>query len=226
MWERGHELGCFPWDEYIAMLQEVVPLPVYDLSRILDASAVYDMVRHAKYWPGSDEHPVNIPAAFARAMRGVHLSSPEQMRYFARALYSHVSNYTTGMPKIRRPPTDHMEHIPIVPFAEFDALFRATLEAPGLYNWLVDVIQNGSERTLMSRAKGHIPCGTGRRKRKFCSTAATQLIQDTVTLSIEQALASIAALGPTPRMRCTVSSCSTRNLIIVLSARQHTPYGG
>jgi len=226
VWERSHDLGGFPWDEYIDALQSVVPMPVYDLSRILDASAVYDMARHAMYWNGYDDHPVHIPDPFANLMRAVHLSSPEQMQYFARALCAHISNYTLDVPKIRQPPTEHMDCIPVVPFENFDALFRATMGPAGLYNWLVDVIQHGSERSMRTRAKARIPCGTGRRKRKFCSTAAAQMIQDSVMVSIEQALESIAALGPTPRMWCTVANSGTRNLIIVLSARQRSPCDG
>jgi hypothetical protein len=192
--------------------------------RIVDVSAVFDMARHAMYWPGDilDDNAVFIPPCFAALLRGTGMREPGKMRYFARALYSHCSRYITGMPRVRRPSVEHMQYIPVVPFDYFDALSTA-LQAPlGLECWLTNVIKGGSERPMTVRIKTRLPLCTGRRRRKFCSAAASQQVNDLAELAVRDALDAIGSLGPLPRMWCNVWSTGTRSLVIALNARQRS----
>ena len=123
-WHAGFALGEYDWDGWIARLSDVLPMPVWDVPRILDSSAAYDMAVHARHWQGGEMRSVNIPGGLEHHIWQLDLHG-EQVQYFARALYSHCVRYVAGMPRIRAPPTDHMDCTSVVPAAQFESLASA-----------------------------------------------------------------------------------------------------
>ena len=110
-WEhRYHLMHTAPqWKQWILQLEHVFDLPVYDLLRILDVSAAFDMVQHAYYYNGTGNlYNVRVPRSCVETLRDVGLHHSWQMKYFIQALYSHCSKYTIGMRNIAPPDTHHM----------------------------------------------------------------------------------------------------------------------
>lgn len=230
VWHQTHALGVFPWDEWIVHVQHCIPLPVYDLLRILDASAAYDMAVHAVHWRGDGElRPVLLPHTLSAALSAVGMRQHGQQMYMARALYAHCSRYTIGVARIQDPPLDHMECIPLMPQEHSDALAHATrtpLPASALMYWLDNVIRHGSTRPLTLRNR-HMHCRapSGRRSRKHSSAMESRAIADQVQCATDHALANIAALAPehVPRLSCHVCMVASGCVNLVLYAQLRAP---
>ena len=124
-WYATFDLGVFDWSEWIATIP--LPMPVYDISRILDSAAAFDMAMHARHWTGTHLEGLRIPDALRHHMNVIGITSLQQHQYMARALYSHCARYVTGMPRIREPPTDHMGTTAVVPPERFEALATAVM---------------------------------------------------------------------------------------------------
>lgn len=231
-WSKQHELGDFPWDEWVQALAHCIPMPVYDLPRILDATAAYDMAVHAMYWNGGSElRPVRVPYELTRHLYGLGLTRHVQQVYMARALYAHCARYTTGVPRICDPPTGHMDRIPLMPLEQFRALAKAMfLEMPALRldHWLDNTIRLGSTRALTLRSQhGFKRAHSGRRGRKHSHDQQSRVIEAETLQSTEAALASIMALAPddVPCLTCSVRQVTSKHITIALYVQQRAPCG-
>lgn len=210
--------------------ERCIPMPIYDLRRILDASAAYDMAVHAVHWRDSSElRPVRVPRELSAALCAIGMRQHGQQMYMARALYAHCSRYTIGVIRIQDPPLDHMESIPLLPREHSDALARATrtpLPASVLMYWLDRVIRYGSTRPLTLRNRHmHRQASCGRRSRKHSPATESRAIADQVQHATEHALASIAALAPehVPRLSCHVCMVASGYVNLVLYAQPRAP---
>lgn len=225
-WHEVHDLGVFPWAEWIVYVARYIPMPIYDLSRILDASAVYDMAIHAVHWRGSSELcPVNVPNELSNALCAIGMREQKQQMYMARALYAHCARYTTGIVRIQDPPLHHMQSIPLMPQDCSDALAHATktpLPALTLLHWLTSVIKFGSTRPLTLRNRHMNRQGScGRRSRKHSPATESRAIADHVQHATDNALASITALAPdhVPHLSCHVCTVASGYVNLVLYAQ-------
>lgn len=217
-WEKHFALvknshAAFPWDEWITCIPDYTDLPVYDLNQILDASAAYDMVQHARYF-GNDRlrYQFRINASLATHLKAVELNRPGQVQYFCYALYSHCAKYTAGMAPIALPPTTHMDVVPIIPNNLFERL-NAELRYPvGLYCWIENVILFGKQKPFLTQVrakKSHAP--SGRRQRKYAAEENYLASQEQLVCNVTSMLEEIYALSPTciPKMQCVVQSTAS-----------------
>lgn len=207
-WYATFDLGVFDWSEWIATIP--LPMPVYDISRILDSAAAFDMAMHARHWTGTHLEGLRIPDALRHHMNVIGITSLQQHQYMARALYSHCARYVTGMPRIREPPTDHMGTTAVVPPERFEALatavmandpcMRRTLEC-----WLTNVLVHGSARPTAMHVRYSTPAKHSGRRR-YRHSAQDAFDAENVQTSANEALAAISDYHSTlPRMRCMVS---------------------
>lgn len=229
-WHEVHAIDVFPWGDWIVHVEQCLPIPVYDLLRILDVSAVYDMAVHAMHWPGSGElRPVRVPRQLLDALSGIGMHQHRQKMYMARALYAHCSQYTIGVARIQDPPRDHMDAIPLMPYESFTALAHATrtpLPAIALVHWLNRVIRHGSTHPLQLRNRHtHCQAPCGRRGRKYSPAIERRVIADEVQCATDHALAGITALAPqyVPRLSCHVYMVALGFVNLVLYAQPLAP---
>jgi len=222
-WNQTHQLGDFPWDAWIVEVGECIPLPVYNLSSILDASAAYDMAVHAKYWQRHwPVQPVRVPSSLRSLIRGIRITSTTQQLYMARALYAHCAPYVLDAPKIVNPPRGHMDHIPLLPIEHFIALQRASkTPVPGtpLYSWLESTIRYSSTRPLtLHNLHGYKQTTSGRRSLKRAMAKWHATIEQEIVTATEQALQAIHDLAPgyMPRMHCFASAVNCKSITLVL----------
>ena len=230
-WHATHVVGAFPWEEWIEELQYVLPLPLYDITRVLDPSQAYDMALHAAHWsPDKHVQRVHIPAGLVRHITALDVHCPSQVVYMARALYSHCSRYVTGVPRVCCPPTAHLDHVEALPPHHVLALVRATLTplpAEGLYAWLSCVIMYGSRRVHRLCNRYRSRKSSGRKGRKHSVSVEAREIADRVVAGTNQAFDAIVALSPrfAPRFCCHVVSVASGRINLVLSAVPHAPCG-
>lgn len=226
-WHACYELGKFPWDQWIQELQ--LPLPVYDLSKILDQSAVFDMAVHALHWQGgSDLRPVHVTSHMKHMMRAIDVLGPDQQVYMARALYSHCSRYMIGVPRIADPPTYHIDLLPIIPLACLERLAKATMTpypAERITMWLERVLKYGYDKPLQLQNKYRSRRSSGRRGRKHSCAQEQKAIADNLLLMCDDALCSIKQLAPmyVPDIQCTILNVGSGTVTLALSVQQRAP---
>ena len=226
-WHDKYALLRFPWNEWVSALR--LPLPIYDLPRILDVSAAFDMAVHALYWRATEPLKlVRITKHMQSMMRCIDVCEPHQQMYMARALYAHCSQYVTGVPRITNPPTYHVDDLPIIPYDNLVQLAQATLTpmpALCISEWLDRTLRYGacSSLTLRSRFRTSRLCG--RRGRKHAVAVECKAMIERTQHACDNALATLASLAPdhVPTITCTVSATAATALIIVLSVQQRLP---
>ena len=224
-WHQTHALGDFPWREWVQDLAEHLPLPIYDLPRILHVTEAYDMAMHAVHWQGGSElRPVNVPHGLAHMMRGIGLALARQRVYMARALYAHCSRYVTGVPRICDPPRGHLGDLPVIPLPHLQKLAAATLTpapAHNLSHWLERVLQHGIMQPLHVRSKFKSGRASRRRGRKHSPQQQNRAVADLAQYLTDTALADIMALAPAhvPRLWCHIVAVGGGTLTLALSAQ-------
>lgn len=228
-WHDTYALDRFPWSEWVKAVEPVLPMPVYDLPRILDAAAAYDMAMHALHWPGGDDlPPVYVPTRLTPLLRDIGLQHPWQHLYIVRALYAHCSRYVTALPRIVNPPTYHLDELPVVPLAHVQALATATLTpapAANLTYWLESVLMHGLMNPLYVRTKFRTGRASARRGRKHSPELENRAVAEKAQHMTDGALAAIVALAPkhVPRLKCRVLTVGSGVLTLVLSAQPRAP---
>jgi hypothetical protein len=228
-WHAMHGVDAFPWQEWIGELQRVLPLPVYDITRVLDPSQVHDMAQHAAHWsPDMHVQRVHVPPCLARHIAALDLQYSSQVVYMARALYSHCSRYVTGVPLVCCPPTTHLDHVEAVPQQHVRELAHATLTplpAEGLHAWLSCAVMHGSRRVHRLSNRHRSRKSSGRKGRKHSASAEAREIADKVLAATNQAFDDIVALSPrcAPRFCCHVVGVGSGRISLVLSAVPHAP---
>jgi len=228
-WQVDFALGTFDWDEWVRQLADVFPMPVYDLPRILDTAAAWDIVYHARHWPAAraiEVGHVRMPPALGCMLSCVGITYLHQQQYAAKAMYRHCAQYTAGTMVVGAVPTDHMDHLPVVPARMLRAICaaaRLSEDSRHLACWLENVIVYGSSRQTKVHSV-HLPAKqmAGRRRRR---TRGTSVDLDEMQSSVNRLLAEITDIAPShlPHMWCTVTTSSTTRAAIVLYARQHAP---
>ena len=228
-WHRRHAIGAFDWSGWASALGEVIPLPVYDMLRIVDGCAAHDIVVHARHWPverALELGNVNLPLPLARMLAAVGLELPHQMQYATRALYRQCAQHTVGVPILRAVPVDHMDDVPVVPSSVLASLAAAADTADDtkrLMCWLENVIVYGSLRsTTISSMPSVERQATGRRRgRAAGAKCQAELIQSRVNAVLHE----ITDTSPdcVPRMGCTAVSHGNMCISIVLYARPRAP---
>lgn len=230
-WQSKYQLGVYDWAGWLSAATDALPLPVYDLTRIMDPAAVWDIFYHACHWPLDRAHElanVPVPAALKAGIRHAGIELPHQVQYVARAMYGHCRQYTAGVGRIRAVPTDHMLSLRVVPSAIFESLAAAIALGHGnerkrLHCWLQNVIMWGSSRPatiVSSLPQAETP--SGRRRRHHDTVVDT----DTVQATVDRVLATIAAFScQLPTMWCTVTAVrlGACRVTTVLYARQPAP---
>mgnify|MGYP001483216103 CR=1 FL=1 len=229
-WNQAHQLGDFPWDEWIVEVGHCIPLPVYDLLSILDASAAYDMAVHAKYWqPSWPVRPVHIPDSLRSLIRAIRIDSHTQQMYMARALYAHCVPYVCGTPRITNPPRDHIDHIPLLPVDYITELQRASktsVSCSALSSWLESTIRYGSTRPLtLHNVHGYKQPSCGRRSLKRAIAKWHTMIEHEIVTATEQALHAIHDLAPghVPHMHCYAGAVNCKVIMLVLCVQRQIP---
>ena len=203
-------------------------MPIYDITRILDSAAAFDMAMHARYWTYPGLEGLRIPAALANHLRLIDLSTVYQQQYMARALYSHCARYVTGMPRIRAPPVDHLGTTKVVPDEQFYALAAAAMAHDAsmrrtLQCWLTNVLVHGSARSTALQVRYSAPAvHSGRRRLRH--SARDGFDAEKVQAATNEALAAISRHHHTlPRMRCIVSPAGPGKVTIGLFAHPRAP---
>ena len=227
-WYADFDLEVFDWHEWIQTLP--LPMPIYDVTRIVDSAAAYDMAMHARHWAGTHIGGLRIPDVLRRHMRCVGLKSLAQQQYMARALYSHCARYVTGMPRIRPPPTDHIKQTEVVPREVFQALMSALhaedkLARRTLQCWLTNVLVYGSKRsTTLNVRYGVAAANSGRRR--YRQSVSDVLDVDKMQAAANATLASISRYHHTlPQLRCIISLSGPGKVSIGLYAHLRAPCG-
>jgi hypothetical protein len=227
-WQAKYELGRYDWQGWIEHAKDLLPLPVYDLSKILDTSAAWDIFYHARHWPDDRAHelrPVHVPAGLVAAIAHAGIEHMHQVQYVARALYNHCARYTRGMPNVRAVPIDHMLSLRVVPSAVFKSLVVAikadTAAARRLDCWLQNVIMWHSSRpaTIMTTMAPELHHRRGRRIGRGDAAVDTETAQ----ARINRILSGITDHHETlPTLWCTVTAVriGAGRVSIVLCARQ------
>ena len=230
-WQSRYMLGAYDWAGWLSEATDALPLPVYDLTKIMDPAAVWDIFYHGRHWPVDRAHElahVPVPAALKAGIRHAGIELPHQVQYVARAIYGHCRLYTVGVPRIRAVPTDHMLSMCVVPSAIFESLAAAMALGPGnnrkrLHCWLQNVLIWGSSRTATigsSLPRAEAP--TGLRRRPLDNLVDTDKAQS----AADRVLASITGFSSLlPTMWCTVTAVrlGTCRVTIALYARQPAP---
>ena len=222
-WEHQFALDKdkpFPWNDWIACVGNTYMLPVYDLSKIVDVSAAYDMVRHARYCDSYELFQAcRVPAALMPFLQAVQLHSATQMQYFVHALYCHCQKYTTAMKYVAPPITEHMEVIPIIPH-ELLTQLQAVLQYPvGLVNWLENTILHDSKRPFVTLCKLKVSHGlSGRRQRKVASSDDVAYAQELISQKLSLVCSKIRDLSPSfmPVFACVVFAHSAKNAKVTI----------
>ena len=224
-WYARYDIDVFDWHRWIVELQQVLPLPIYDITRILDISAAFDMAMHARHWHGELYPSVNIPRGLRWHMAAVQVHTASQQQYLARALYSHCARYTTGVAVIKCPPTDHMGDTSVVPSEQFESLSSAAHASTEklrrrLYAWLCNVLQHGSTRsTTMCVPYRSTESRSGRRRHRQASKE--HLTLDHMQAAVNSALQCISSHHHSlPIMWCTVNAAAGTKASIALYAHR------
>ena len=229
-WCVRFSLDAFSWSQWVLELHEVLGMPVWDLSKILDASAAWDIMYHARHWPESRARelpPLRLSPALCRMFAATGVVDGHQQLYAGRALYKHCSMYTTGMRGIAAVPVDHMSDLPVVPRVLMSSLLSACgegVDAQQLACWLENVIvyHSGRPTTLAVSQRQVHGNSAGRRhlRRQSGRCAALEQLQ----ADVDAALQAITACCPgcLPDMRCSVCH-NASGLTIVLRASQPAP---
>ena len=222
-WEHQFALDNdkpFPWHDWITCVGNTYILPVYDLSSIVDVSAAYDMVRHARYCGSYDLFQAcRVPNALMPFLQAVQLYSATQMQYFVHALYCHCQKYTTAMKYAAPPSTIHMEMVPIVPYDLLRQLDAILQQPVGFVNWLENSILHNSKRPFTTVCKLKIHHGlSGRRQRKLTSSDDTSHAQELMNQKLSLACSKMHDLSPLfmPVFVCTVSTHSAKNVKVTI----------
>jgi len=229
-WYLKHAVHSFPWQEWIEELQHTLPIPVYDITRILDTCQAYDMAVHAAHWPcDKDIQQVNIPPKLVQHINALGLQHSRQVVYMARALYSHCSRYVTNMPLVCCPPTAHIDELDAIPRLHLLALARATLTpfpAKRLHTWLAAAIMYGCRHVHRVHSTYRSDKPPGRKGRKHSASAEARDVAEKAVAGVNQAFAGIVALSPrfAPRFGCHVTSVAPGHITLVLSAVPHVPF--
>ena len=227
-WEAEYGLHTFPWSEWIGAAAELVPMAVYDLSKILDSCAAYEMALYARHWSDDGSmNPVHVPAALRLHMACAGVTQYPQQVYFARAMYAHCARYTAGVPRIANPPTWHMANIAIVPATIFSELVQATMATTDghrrqLMCWLENVLVHRSTRsTTLGRGLPHVSVPSGRRRRRQSTASGLGHCIEDIVASVNRVLRSISDHAPAllPTMYAAITTSATR-MFIELNARQ------
>ena len=223
-WQSRYRLDVFQWNEWIEHLE--LPLPVYDITRILDPSAAFDMALHAFCCPVEDSLlPVRYTDQMRQMMCHIDLSLSHQQAYMARALYAHCARYVVGVPRIRNPSVSHIDYLPIVPSHNLEALAQATMTpwpATRLTKWLSRVIRQKYIRPLQLQNKYRSSRTSGRRGRKHSCASEHKQLSEKIHHQAEEAFYSIQKLAPAvvPKMRCTVGNITADTVTLALSVQQ------
>ena len=227
-WQSNFDLATYDWQGWIDAAADMVPLPVYDLRKIIDTSAIWDIFYHGRHWPADRAHELNgvhIPAAMTAAIEHAGVNLPHQVQYIARALYNHCARYTSGVPFVRAVPVDHMLCLRVVPAAVFQSLVAAIkadrATARRLACWLQNVIVWRSSRpaTIPSFIVPEVKHRHGRRIGRDDSTVDTETAQ----AAINRVLSKITDHHETlPKLSCTVTAVriGASKVLIGLYARQ------
>lgn len=223
-WQNEFNFNSFAWDEWIDGLE--LPMPIYDLAKILDASAAFDMASHAFCWTNQEcLQPVHFTYHMKEMMHALQLHEPHQQQYMARALYAHCSQYVLGMPVIRNPPCSHIEFLPVVPLQCLESLAAATLTpmpASRLSKWLRRVIKHRYSKPLQLQNKYQSSRSSGRRGRKHSCSLEHKQLSEKVQHTTENSFTQIQKLSPNivPRMRCSVVSITADTISLALSVQR------
>ena len=226
-WHDQYALGLFPWDQWVACL--TLPMPIYDLPRILDAAAAYDMAVHALHWPGgADLTPVRLTTHMARMMQSIGVVQHAQQVYMARALYAHCARYVTGVPRICDPPTYHVDNLPTVPYENICSLAHATLTplpAPSISAWLDRTLRGNVYTPLRLSNAFRSTRTSGRRGRKHSCALEHKAVAEQAQQLTDDALRELTALAPlhVPVLACQVIAVAAGKLTLVLTAQPRPP---
>ena len=234
-WCENYGLQRFDWSGWVTALQDVIGLPVYDLSKIMDSAAAWDIMYHARHWPAQRAHEITslrgIGSGLRRMLESTGIFAPHQQHYAACALYSHCAKYTTRLPFIVPVPIDHMHSIPVMPHALAQAVVAACGDDANTVQiccWLKNVIVHKSTRSTLLKVKVRDARGNsgGRRSLRRQSggkrmSATARETQDAINAALEQITAHSQEHIAT--MTCTVNSSPPNDILIVLCAHQPSP---
>ena len=235
-WLKQFSLDAYNWSDWVLALRDAIRLPVYDLTKILDAAAAWDIMYHARHWPryrAAEIAPLRgIGAGLSHLLDCVELTELHQQMYAASALYSHCAKYTMHLKQLAHVPVDHMANIPVMPSALAQALVLAcgdNASSSQIFRWLENVIVYNIYRPLSLKVKLRHSCGNsgGRRAMRRQSTAKTTSADiANKESSIIAALAQIRSYCPEllPRLTCSLHSAPPNLLVIVLSAAPPSPF--
>ncbi len=227
-WHRMHTHCKFDWSEWTSLLGEVMPLPVYNMLRIVDGCAAHDIALHARHWPEDralELGNVNLPVPLQNMLAAVGLTRSHQMQYAARALYRQCAERTVGVPILRNVPVDHMDNVPVVPASVLKSLADAadTEDTKQLLCWLQNVIVYGSSRpTTIHSVFSNERQATFRRRGR---TAGYKCQAENIQSCVNTVLNEITDMAPecVPRMWCSTVNNGQSRVSTVLYARQQAP---
>ena len=230
-WCRAHALTAFPWREWVEELALAIDWPVYQLPEILDVSAAYDILFHARHFPEerAQELTRSRPGlACKRLLAGAGLDQSHQQQYTFAALYRHCARYVTGMPagRVRAVPVDHIENVPLLPnelYAQACAALGVNDSLKQLMCWLRNVIVRGSLRATSITVKSRRKYASKRRRRGKHQGAAVDGGEhlDALQHCIQDLLRNIRQASPAlvPVLACTVIHLPPARLSIGLYAQ-------
>lgn len=234
-WCRAHTLHDFPWREWVEELALAVEWPVYQLPEILDVSAAYDIMFHARHFPEErvQELTHSRPGlACTRLLAGAGLTQSHQQQYAYAALYRHCARYVVGMPagRVRAVPVDHVKNIPLLPselYAQACLALGVDESLRQLMCWLRNVIVRGSLRATSITVKARRRYASKRRRRGKHQGAAVDGGEhlDSLQHSMQELLCNIRQTSPTlvPVMTCSVMHLPPARLSIGLFAQPPAP---
>ena len=227
-WREQFDLSVYDWDEWVKELGKAVRWPVYDISKILDASAAYDICCCARHFPADRAHELTAckdVTQYVHVLRAAGLDTQVQWCYAISALYKHCSKYTTGMSghRVRHPPTDHMDDIPLLPdnlFCVADTLFGSPENTAHVLAWIRRAVFNDTCRPTTFSAKS-------RRCMSATLRHATEHADDYEMLRnrMSQFFHDVRQTSPkhVPYMSCTVVPAPPAMLSISLYVQRPSP---
>ena len=229
-WVQDHAFDSFDWDDWLKCAEGVIPVPVYDLARILDSAAAWDIMYHARHWPYERAHEigyVRVPSQFGAVLRSAGVDAVHQQQYAARAMYCHCDRYVIGIGVTRDVPTDHMAEVPAVPYRALSAVIDAAQLGPDqrkIECWLDNVICRNMYRATVLHSKPIVTRQAPGRRRGRTRTQETTH-PDGMQSLVNQRLHEIRDIAPQhlPNMWCTVTPASGSRMAIALFARPPAP---
>lgn len=234
-WCQSFDLAAYEWYQWVQQLPETVRWPVYDIERILDASAAYDIMYHARHFPECrvcEMTRCRPSAAFRQLAAAAGVVMPHQQEYAYVALYRHCARYTTGMQshRVLPVPVDHVEHIPLLPMSIAEGV-ATTFATPESVNqvmcWLRNVIVYGSHRPTTVVLKSRLRHASKRRRTGGRVMECIDQVESTQA-RVHELLKSIMSICPehVPVMMCAVVPLMPARISIALYARQPSLCGG